>query len=310
VSWAAHELESYVIQKHVRVKVSFLAVLAGCLLPDQFTKLPVYGFSVGDVHVKAAVPWHYHRSFPGVGFTHSLLFCALVATIMLAVTRNRPWFLGLLIGSWAHVFTDCFDSVGTMLFFPFTTRNYSVGMWAYASQEGRYGDAAAYYSSLGGVWDFLWLVLVLTSVSVLGKRYFFTTIVPADPAWGWLRRKFRLSDRAMLALYRAFFVYGACRIFAWFIWARFIDHAPMDWRWGGPWWVDKVDLPAIHPWEWVVDTTIGVAGTAFVLWLGWRLIGRRLWNRAAAAEERSPYYRQFAPVQQDTHRTDPDPATS
>ena len=47
MSWAAHELESYFLQKHVSVKVSYLAVLAGCLLPDQFTKLPVYGFASG-----------------------------------------------------------------------------------------------------------------------------------------------------------------------------------------------------------------------------------------------------------------------
>ena len=32
MSWAAHELESYVIQKHVKAKVSYVAILLGCLL--------------------------------------------------------------------------------------------------------------------------------------------------------------------------------------------------------------------------------------------------------------------------------------
>ena len=46
---------------------------------------------------------------------------------MLSVTRSRAWFLGLLIGQWAHALTDIFDSAGTMLFFPFTTQHYSTG---------------------------------------------------------------------------------------------------------------------------------------------------------------------------------------
>jgi len=49
VSWAAHELESYFLQKHVKVKVSYVAVLLGCLLPDLFTKLPVYGVHIGSM---------------------------------------------------------------------------------------------------------------------------------------------------------------------------------------------------------------------------------------------------------------------
>jgi len=31
MSWAAHELESYFLQKHVKVKVSYLAILLGCV---------------------------------------------------------------------------------------------------------------------------------------------------------------------------------------------------------------------------------------------------------------------------------------
>ena len=44
-----------------------------------------------------------------------------------------------------------------MPFFPFSTEPVTISMWKHAAAEGRYGDAAAYYSSLGGVWDLFWL---------------------------------------------------------------------------------------------------------------------------------------------------------
>lgn len=134
--------------------------------------------------------------------------------------------------------TDCFDSVGTMLFFPFTTQRYSTGMWAYASQQGRYGDASAYYSSLGGVWDFL-------------------------------------------TLYRSYFLYGGCRVIAWFVWSRWVDDAPLDWSWGGPFWVDKVHSPTTAVGEFLVNTAVGLLGLTVTLWLGWRLAAHRWWRQAA-----------------------------
>jgi len=293
VSWAAHELESYFLQKHTKAKVSYLAILLGCLLPDLFTKLPVYGITIhGKKFFHAQVPYKYHRGFPGVGFTHSLFFGFVFATVILAVSRNRAWFIGLIIGSAAHVLTDIFDSVGTMTLFPFTTQHFSTGMWAYASQQGRYGDAAAYYSSFGGVWDFFWLCMALTSFGVFSRKYFFEKVVPDDPAWPWLRRKFRMSDRAMLAAYRSYFVYGGCRIFAWFLWARlFNEHRgveTLDWHWGGPrWaWPDPINghgpLVASHSsWlEFFWNTFRGGALFAFTLWALWMLFIRRLYVRA------------------------------
>lgn len=288
MSWAAHELESYFLQKHIRTKVSYLAILLGCLLPDLFTKLPVYGVNIGDLTlIKAAEPWKYHRGWPGVGPTHSLLFIVLVTLVLLATTRNRAWSVGLLLGGAAHVLTDCFDSVGTMLFFPFTTQHYSTGMWAYAGQAGRYGDAAAYFSSFGGVWDALWLCLALGGPAVFSRRYFFDTVVPADPAWAWLRRKFALSDAVLLAVYRAYFFYGACRIFGWFLWARLLNPErgtqTLDLSWGGPAWVDKApSFQRAATWAgFAAQTAIGIAGLTVTAWLLWRLLGRRLWLRAA-----------------------------
>lgn len=285
MSWAAHELESYFIQKHTKTRVSYLAILLGCFLPDLFTKLPVYGFTIGDFTLRASDPAQYHRGWPGVGFTHSLMFGVVAAGLVLWRTRSRAWSLGLLLGCRAHVLTDCFDSVGTMLFFPFTTQRYSTGTWAYASQQGRYGDASAYYSSLGGVWDFLWLLLAISGYSVFSKKYFFSTVVPSDPAWGWLQRTFGLSPLAMLTLYRSYFLYGGCRVIAWFVWSRWFDDAPLDWSWGGPFWVDKVHSPTTAVGDFLLNTAAGLLGLTVTLWLGWRLAAHRWWRQAA---DRSP----------------------
>jgi membrane-bound metal-dependent hydrolase YbcI (DUF457 family) len=281
VSWAAHELESYFIQKHIRLRVSYLAVLLGCLLPDLFTKLPVYGFSFGVLHIKAQHdPWKYHRGWPGVGFTHSLMFGILFATLILAWTRSRSWFVGLVIGTAALVLTDSFDSVGTMVFFPFTTQHYTLGMWAYASQQGRYGDAAAYYSSLGGVWDFAWLCLAAAGWRVFTGHYFLTEVEPNDGAWHWLRSRWQLRDTVILAMYRAYFVYGGSRIFAWFIWARLRQHAPLDWSWGGPYWVDKAVTDNGTAAGIALRTLQGAAGLTIACGLLWVLVIGPLWRRA------------------------------
>jgi membrane-bound metal-dependent hydrolase YbcI (DUF457 family) len=283
VSWAAHELESYVIQKEFGKKwrVSYLAILLGCYIPDLITKIFVYGISVGPVRIPPPKhPWHYHRGWPGVGFTHSLLFGLLIAFFVLWKWRSREWFIGLCLGTAAHVITDTCDSIGTMLFFPFTTQHYSNGMWAYAAQQGQNGDGAAYYSSLGGIWDMFWLVIVLLNRDVLSRTYFFSKVVPDDPVWDWSRRKFRLSDAVMLAMYRSYFFYGACRIWAWFIWARWIQPRPLDLNWGGPFWVVKA--PPYH-WNWAtftINTVVGVLGLAATLAAIWYLAGRRWWDRA------------------------------
>ncbi|WP_234320307.1 metal-dependent hydrolase, partial [Streptomyces sp. SBT349] len=283
MSWAAHELESYLLHKHIKTKVSFLAILVGCLAPDMLTKLPAYGIRIGSLVIEPEHPWEYHRGWPGAGFTHSLMFAVVTALLVLWIFKSRPWALGLFIGTSAHVLTDIFDSVGTMVFFPFSTQQYSLGMWAYAAQAGRYGDAAAYYGSLGLVWDLLWLALALIGIGALRSRYFFEEVVPSDPVWGWMRRRLGMPDRIMLACYRAYFVYGVCRIFGWTAWAQFVEGAPMDWSWGGPYWVDKVTLEPTPVGELLLNSAVGLGGLAASGWLLWVLIGRRLWRAAEPA---------------------------
>jgi len=272
LSWAAHEFENYFIQKHVDVKASFLAVVLGTQLPDLFTKSFVYA---------ADNPAKFHRGWPGVGFTHSLIFGFVFAISILAVTKSRSWALGVLIGQWAHVLTDFADSAGTMPFFPFSVEPVTIDMWKHAAAEGRYGDAAAYYSSLGGVWDAFWLVMVLVFArSTLRPEYFRSTIVPADPkVWSWLHRRLRLPEVGLLLVYWGFFFYGLGRLTAWFLYARTDADATLSLVWGGPEWVDGNDLSDAGLVEVLVRTTVGGVLFAAFVWLCWKVFIKRLWDR-------------------------------
>ncbi len=292
MSWAAHELESLILHKHAKAawRVSYMAILVGALMPD-FAKLPVYGLSIGSHElIKAPEPWFYHRGWPGMGPTHSLLFGVVVALGVWVTARSKPWSIGLLIGVWSHVLTDSADSVGVMLFFPFSTQHYNLGMWEYASQEGRYGDAAAYFSSLGVVWDATWLVLlVLLARRAFTNTYFHEHVEPGDPLWAALRRAVPHRDVVLRAVFRAYVVYGAARLISWFLWARLVNPnrgtQTMDFSWGGPAWVeDPPRFQEADTWPGFVATTlVGVAGVGLTVWIAWRF-ARRLPERAPTDE--------------------------
>jgi membrane-bound metal-dependent hydrolase YbcI (DUF457 family) len=275
MSWAAHEFENYFIQKHVGVKASFVAIATGTFLPDLFTKPFVYEQSEGQAA-------HFHRGWPGVGFSHSLMFGFVIAVIILALTRSRSWALGLLIGQWAHVLTDISDSAGVMVFFPFSTENLSIRMWKHAAGEGRHGDAIAYYSSLGGIWDFFWLIMAIVFArNVLRRDYFREVVRPADPrVWDWLGRRLFLTENGLIVLYRAYFLYGVGRMFGWFFWARFKEHAPWQPVWDGPKFVPGNYL-TVGAW-YVVAYRLIIGGVLFLafLYLCWVTFVRRLWHRA------------------------------
>jgi membrane-bound metal-dependent hydrolase YbcI (DUF457 family) len=272
MSWAAHEFENYFIQKHVGLKVSFLGIVLGTFGPDLFTKSLVYA---------ADDPAQFHRGWPGVGFSHSFMFGLVFAVAVLAVTRSRSWALGILIGQWAHVATDIADTAGVMPFFPFSTEPVTISMWKHAAAEGRYGDAAAYYSSLGGVWDMFWLVMTLMFARVTLRRdYFRSIIIPADPAaWSWLHRKLRLPEYGLLLLYRGFIFYGVGRMLSWFLYARIDAKTPFQPVWAGPRYIEGNDLSAAGPLEVIVRTSIGGALFAGFCLLAWKLLIARLWAR-------------------------------
>lgn len=240
MSWAAHDLEPYAIQRHLGGKVAIVPLLIGSYAPDMMSKWFVYGIDVLGIELKADDPAQFHRGWPGVGFTHSLFYGVVLAALVLWLTRSRVWALSLMIGQWAHAITDIGDTVGSMLFFPFTTETVSVGAWAYAGQEGRFTDAAAYFSGLGFVWDGVWVVYGLLAWRVITRGYFLDTIVPADPVWRWFGRW--LPETALLAIYRVSFFYGTTRWIAWLIWAHVLHDYEFDFSWGGPDWVEAETL--------------------------------------------------------------------
>lgn len=284
MSWAAHELEDYLAQKHLGTKVSFLALAIGADAPDLLTKGFVSGFHFGPLSIGGHDPKHFQRGWPGAGFTHSLLFGVVVAVAVLALTRSRNWALGLLIGQWMHVMSDITDTAGTMLFFPFSHESISIGTWRYAAFTGAYGDAAAYYSSLGGVWDAAWLVaVVLFARRTLGAAYFREVIVAADPrVWAWIHRRFGIDEPGLLVLYRGLLFYGACRVAAWTLHARFVAHAPIDVSWGGPHYISRVDLSDSSLGETLAHGLFGAACLAAVLGVAWLVLIRHLWARCPA----------------------------
>ncbi len=269
MSWAAHQFETYAIQAHLPKRwagrVSYLAIVVGDQLPDFVAKFWVYGFDIGGRHYGAAEPYKFHRGWPGAGFSHSLGFAALVAAVIFFTTKSRGWTAGVLLGMAAHSITDINDTVGTMLAFPFSTENFSIGTWAYAATPGgKYLDARAYYSSLGFVMDAFWLIVLLASWHVLTERYWREVVVPADPkVWAWMGR--RLPQRALLAVYRATFFYGLSRLVAWTTWAHLLHpEARRGWdlTWGGPGWVPSFSLTDTSAW---VAAMVAVAFAAAVL---------------------------------------------
>ena len=237
MSWATHDLEPYVFQRKLGLAVAIVPLLIGSYSPDILSKWFVYGFDAFGIVLKADNPPEFHRSWPGVGFTHSLFFGVAVAGLIYWLTKSKVWALSFLIGNWAHVTSDVGDTMGAMLLFPFSTHLFSIDAWAYASQAGRLTDAAAYFSGLGFVWDGVWVVGAILSWRVMTKQYFRDVIVPADPlVIGRLVR--RWPEELVLTLYRALFFYGIARWCAWLIYAHVVNDYPFDLSWGGPHWVE------------------------------------------------------------------------
>ena len=293
MSWAAHQFEVYAVQAHLpkkmRGKVSFFGIFLGDATPDLLSKFWVYGITIGGTRYGADTPHQWHRGWPGMGFTHTLFAGVVIGALLWLWRRNRALTVGYVLGYAAHALTDVNDSVGTMLLFPLSTLNWTLETWAYAATKagGKYLDAAAYYSSLGLMMDLFWLAVVLMSWRVLTREHWRTQIVPADPhVWSWLAQ--RMPERALLALYRATFFYGLCRLLAWTGWAHVfatpvIDGVkrrgyPFDLSWTGPWWLDARSLPHVSPWI-VLPVTLALLGLTY-----WTV--SRLWERMGTPARR------------------------
>ncbi len=243
MSWAAHDLEPYLFRLKLGGAVSLPFCLLGSYSPDILSKWAVYGLDYAGNAKLVGDPIQLHRGFPGVGFTHSLLFGVVIGLIILALSKNKMWAFSFVLGSWAHVLSDSLDSVGVMLFWPLTDWHFHLDVWEYVGQAGRKEDAIAYYTSLGGAWDLLWAGWLALNWRMLTRDYFHREIVPKDVFWPWLGRK--TGDTFMLTIYRASAFFGFASIIGWFIWALFVNdfHNVIDWSFAAPHWAPRVGPP-------------------------------------------------------------------
>jgi membrane-bound metal-dependent hydrolase YbcI (DUF457 family) len=243
VSWAAHDIEPYLIRAKLGAAISVPFCLLGSYSPDLFTKWAVYGLDFSGNAKIVDDPVQLHRGFPGVGFTHSLLFAFVVAGVIMALSKQRIWAVSFLIGAIAHVLSDTLDSVGVMLFWPLTDWHAHLDVWQYVGEAGRRKDAIAYYTSLGGAWDLSWAGWLALRWRVLTTAYFESEISPKDPLWPWLRK--RVGDAVSLTIYRTSAFFGFVSIIAWMLWALFVnDFQPhLDWSLGGPSWAPRQGPP-------------------------------------------------------------------
>jgi hypothetical protein len=125
--------------------------------------------------------------------------------------------------------------------------------------------------------------VVLFARRTLGAAYFREVIVAADPrVWAWIHRRFGIDEPGLLALYRGLLFYGACRVAAWTLHARFVAHAPIDVSWGGPHYISRVDLSDSSLGETLAHGLFGAACLAAVLGVAWLVLIRHLWARCPA----------------------------
>ena len=66
MSWVAHDMEPYAVERHWRLKVAFVPLLIGSDSLDLMTKWYVYGIHLGPWKLKATDPAQFHRGWPGV----------------------------------------------------------------------------------------------------------------------------------------------------------------------------------------------------------------------------------------------------
>ncbi len=243
MSWAAHDIEPYLMKAKLGIAISLPFALLGSYSPDILTKWMVYGLDFsGHAHL-VKDPVQLHRGWPGVGFTHSLAFGAVIAGIIYLLSKQKLWALSFMLGNWAHVLSDTLDSVGVMIFFPFSTWHLHFGAWEYVGQLGRQRDAVAYYTSLGGVWDLFWVALLLLSWRTLTTKHFRDNIFTRDPFWPWLQRK--TNEAVCLTVYRASAFFGIASVIGWYIWVLAVNefHPHLDWSIGAPHWAPRQGPP-------------------------------------------------------------------
>ena len=153
MSVTAHYTECYVLNKHFSSALNFRWLVAGSAFPDAFV------FDRGFMYT---IDMRMHRDYL-FGWFHSLPVPLLLAAAVYYYFGRRPA-LGFLVGSWLHVLTDVFDQLGVMLFWPFTARRFSVGIWPW-SDTTVWHDWYVYFttpaSGLFELFFFIWAVAII-----------------------------------------------------------------------------------------------------------------------------------------------------
>ena len=156
--WFSHDLEPYAF-KILSRRVLLTWLLFGSVSPDIFTKFFIES---------GWIPVFQHRHI-GIGVTHTLFFGVVVAIIIYFLAKRKVGHdyavrasTSFLIGQWSHVLLDSLDSVGLMIFFPFSEKFFALSFWSYAAQLGHWGDLYVFYHSIALfietiVFVFVWL---------------------------------------------------------------------------------------------------------------------------------------------------------
>ena len=221
----------------------------------------VYGIHIGGWDLKASDPVQFHRGWPGVGFTHSLLYGVVISPPLLAAAReqdlgdqlsDRP------VGARDHRHRrHGRDDAALPVDDPHPLRR--VGVRGPDRARDRCGGLLQWSRR---VWDAVWIVYGIFSWRVLTRSYFEQHVFTADEFWS--RANKYLPMAALLVVYRAAFFYG---------------NEPLD----------CVDPFGRTQFTTIRTTSRGVARTGCMRrtrraspgcsWWGWQRSSRRSWQR-------------------------------
>ena len=84
MSWAAHDIEPYLLRAKLGASISVPFCIIGSYSPDILTKWAVYGLD-----------------FSG---SKKLLFSVLIALVIFLWSKNRAWAVSFVIGAWPTCF--------------------------------------------------------------------------------------------------------------------------------------------------------------------------------------------------------------
>ena len=135
ISVTAHLTEMYVAKLKLP-RLNFRWLVVGCYFPDGLGLSKLLQIITGSSR--------FHRDIV-FGWTHSIPVCGAVALLVgILFGRRAGW--SFAFAAWCHTVMDLGDPLGEKLLFPFSDRNFSLGLWSW-SDTGIMRDMLAYYTS-------------------------------------------------------------------------------------------------------------------------------------------------------------------